>query len=552
MIRLLATAIATLSIAPAAVAAPVWQKPAELASGDVTDPVIAASDVGAAVAWAQQLGDGCGQDLGCFRVRVSTRTSDGEFLPAVTLSADGTSAGYEQVATTPAGEVLVAWCRAASSADDPDLEVVEGGLAGGFGPVTVVPTETPSCHLLGLEANARGDAILSWVDWVNGRAHIRVSLRQPGGDFGPPESVAEPTGWPHAVTLSDDGRLMVVWADRDPDGTTHVYARERSAVGVLTEPQLVQSIPPARDTSLVGGIHAAWTPRGDKVAAWWATPKSCTDCEDPAVTVYAAWSQDDGELGTPQPLSASNDVNGDVQLAVDRSGRAVVAWRRGGEYSASPRDIRVAQRGSGGTFSRPVSVGHGDAASPRLIAGRRDVLLMWKHVPYGLPATLDAAFRPEDRAHRITRTVARGVAPWGMAAVAVMPTFREFVAVWRQGGQVPPYRLLAAQAPDDSVPPRIDRFRARPRVINTPRTAVELRFRLSERANLELQLRRIGTRRPQRERYTSRRAGARRWRLPARYLRTLPDGRYRATIYATDPAGQTTRSRRASIVVRRR
>jgi hypothetical protein len=125
----------------------------------------------------------------------------------------------------------------------------------------------------------------------------------------------------------------------------------------------------------------------------------------------------------------------------------------------------------------------------------------------------------------------------------------ELLAAWTAGDNPDTRVLVVATAPDDSVPPAIREFTASRRSLVRGRHKLSFRFELSEPAKVELVLRRGG--RARLEKTASKPSGPGEVRLRAGRLRSLPPGRYRARLSATDAVDNTSRTRAVTIRVKR-
>lgn len=547
-----------MAIAPTARAAPVWQEPVALAWGRVYEPQVAGSARGLAVAWSQVLGEGCQAygATGCQRIRAAVRRSDGSFSDPATLSVDGVHSGEPRVAVTPDGDVLVAWMRApGEGGGGSTLEVSSGSVASGeFSAPVRISTEGRTGGSYRLVTNSEGAAALMWTEAADegGSRSLLGSFRPPDGGFGPATTLVEPAPLAAAtVALADDGRLLVAWAE-EVEQDRALFARVRSPDGTLSELEMLQYVKPVLNAAAIGPVEAAWTSSGQRVVAWLSSPSSCMYCF--GTTVYAT-SAGTGRFSAPQALAPSNEAHRDLQLATDERGRTVAAWERSSadrfDEDDVPREIQVAERldsatGFGEALSVPGSV-------PRLAmtGSSAYVLAQTWSGDYERPQTrLFGTFRPEDPGARITRRVAPAV-PWiTWSAVGGTPR-AALLAAWVEGS-APPTQLRVAFAADDPAPPGLTGVRPRRRTLTRGRDALELRFVVSERVDVELRLRRAGTAAPQVARTAAVGPGARKIRIGVGSLRKLRPGRYRATMRATDAAGQASRTRTVGIRLKRR
>ena len=445
--------------------------------------------------------------------------------------------------------MLLAWLRGSPGT----LEVAAGSASTGeFDAATTIAGEGVSAGTYGFElaTNARGDAALAWGE----PGKFLVSLRPAGGRFGPPIKVVESGGT--TVALADDGRLLAVWVEHSASRDATLYARVRSPDGSLGEPQLLQYVENSLNAARIDGLSATWSSLGEPIVAWTSSPYVCDKCSSSTVYAASGWA---GTFSPPQQLSSSSEAHWALDVQADGQGRAVVTWGRrsavppGFGSDDIPNDIRLAERPPGGSFSSAFTVANGQ--DPVLTATSRDFFVAWltgfayAENPADRDINLFGTFRPEDSRRRITMPI-RSPAKWiGWTGVAAAPA-GDLVAAWTEGQSVPE-QLFVSFGPEDPVAPSIRRVSATRRVLIRGRHALVLGFRLSEPAEVELQLRRGGTRRAQLTRNARLAAGRGRIRIGPRRLRGVAAGRYRATLRATDAAGQRSVTRAISIRIKR-
>jgi hypothetical protein len=263
-----------------------------------------------------------------------------------------------------------------------------GGAAGnegspsGFSPFAVPPgTAMVSSGPAQIAARLDGTAAMAfWAQstYTEGHGDVMVSLRPPGGTFVPwnvasgalvPEMYVPP-----AVGVTSDGRVVVAWVSGNPNGfgpgtiaatvgdPTHGFAAPTvlSTAGVPAEqPQIATDghghavIVWQEDApnSVGGTIRAALLPAGSAIGASLTVPGADALVRDPRVGMSAqgrieiAFDQlatSDSAWGVPTvvsadfggafsaPLAPGGDVpdTGQVSLAVDPTGEALLAWNR--------------------------------------------------------------------------------------------------------------------------------------------------------------------------------------------------------------------------------
>ncbi|MFJ8081910.1 hypothetical protein ACIQ6Y_14990 [Streptomyces sp. NPDC096205] len=170
----------------------------------------------------------------------------------------------------------------------------------------------------------QGDSLLAWTacDQATSGCYFRVQtrVRTAAGTTGAIRTLS-PDGaapnWPE-VASDDTGDSAVVWQQ---DG--HVVGRRVAASGALVGPlQRLSTSGPASNPVV------AVTPGGTAMAAW-------TEIRDGSEYAVARRIMIDGTLGAPITLGSAHGDK--AAIGVDRSGRFVVAWVRGGSEVVARR-----------------------------------------------------------------------------------------------------------------------------------------------------------------------------------------------------------------------
>ncbi len=363
----------------AGLAAPSWtcDPPVPLSDGtaDATQPDVSADGVGGAQTVWREPG------LDVWRVLGSELGAGGLFGAPQTLGGTGAPPVNLRVASSPAGGALVAWIatpfgadtshhlfarvRIAGGAFDPTTEMTSGprigeaavallGSGDGWGVFSQAPTVGASTAVW----RVRGRAAAVWT------APVRID-----GYTGSTTLTRDPV-----VALSPSGVGLAAWVDVSA-GAVRAVAIRGATVGAALR---IDGAP-----STVTGVEAAVDATGAGFVVW--------QQYDPGSTGWdiAAAAFDGTSFGAPTLLVHAGDgsTSQAPAVAVDGTGRAVVAWRLGGGTTFAPW-VAYHQPGMGWTSPHPVS-GAGRAADLRasLDASGRGLIVWRDAIPMGLAVT---------------------------------------------------------------------------------------------------------------------------------------------------------------------
>jgi hypothetical protein len=255
---------------------------------------------------------------------------------------------------------------------------------GAFGPQQAV--SSGRARLLGMRANALGDALVEWAEEAD-PPQLLVNTRVHGGAFGSPFKPLPGVGAPGLAGAT-------VWTSREErdDGPQPIDVVTRSASGELGP---VREVARPRWSGLGG---AAVAPTGETVVAWLEFDEAAG--RGPR-RVMASVAPPGGDFGPPVTLSSTHTASGFADNPVVRANRRgdfVVAWgadppgAQGGGFSTSLP--RLAFRPAGGSFG-PEESTDADALVRGLyrtdiaLGDGGDVALVWSNA-----RTTAAAYRP--------------------------------------------------------------------------------------------------------------------------------------------------------------
>jgi hypothetical protein len=264
--------------------------------------------------------------------RVLRATPSG--LSASTTVPLGRATGCPQAAAQPSGAGVIA-------------TPVEGGISvalrepgGGWGaPVTVaLPAETQVSGL-GVAVSERGDAVVAWREQrfsSDGEANfIRAVRRAPGGAPGAPETLATGAGGAASDSvvagIGADGGAVVLWTQRTGDS----LRSDTTATLVSSAAPGAGFAAPQRLGVTASTPALAVAPDGRALATLWDS-----------AGVRVAERLPGGAFGPPRLVGGGGDEHGAVALALRPDGAALVAW--GGALPGDP--VELVRRSAGGDF----------------------------------------------------------------------------------------------------------------------------------------------------------------------------------------------------------
>ncbi|HEY3019262.1 MAG TPA: hypothetical protein VGJ32_03675, partial [Solirubrobacteraceae bacterium] len=288
---------------PAAAAPRLWQEPAAL--GTVSAPGAGAA-AGALTSGGEAIAAWGEGSPAALRVAVTPRGG----APATSTLDD--RAGRPAVAADAAGGAFVAW-RHDDGAGGGPLRIAYRSAGGAFGAAQDLGAAAGDPALA---AGAGGLAAVAWARTMpaSGALQIVASVRQPGGAWGTPETVAGPFGEVADLHVGLDGAGGVLVAWREPSAIR--TATRPPGGGAWTHQTVAQTTRTTRGLDLAAGDAGA--------VLTWAEARS-----DQTGAVEVAVRQGAGAFGTPQELPSTALFEDAPRAAVDDAGNAAVVWPEG-------------------------------------------------------------------------------------------------------------------------------------------------------------------------------------------------------------------------------
>ncbi len=381
--------LGSFALAAPASAERLWNEPDELTAKPVW-PSFAMADDAALAVWAEANGPPIEAYVGSpGEGPVRQRLDDGGFNPDVAAGRDGFGVAAW---STPGYRLGLALRQPGQPFGDPGL--VPSGAA---------PSH-PTFPKVGV--NATGRAAISAAEARGNRQWIAVSLRSPGGEFGPlrqvsPDFASQPA-YERATAVTSDGRVVIAWTQytsrpfwSDLRVVTVAADGTASPVQVLSDPEKSAVQPeiavdgrgravvlwqerrrpqPNADgtysTGVNGTLKAASLDRSPALSEPFVVPgaEARTDygrvgmTAEGEVTFAFTRSESDIRIGVPHvvtgplggPYTRPYPVAGyygadEIELAVGPDGQALVSWRLFG-FPSTPE---VARRSASGRWQSP-------------------------------------------------------------------------------------------------------------------------------------------------------------------------------------------------------
>ncbi|HEX3265253.1 MAG TPA: hypothetical protein VHR16_06250 [Candidatus Limnocylindrales bacterium] len=215
--------------------------------------------------------------------------------------------------------------------------------------------------------DGRGNAILVWqgsdgTDW-----RIQMRTRSATGSLGPIKtlSAAGESAYNPQIARTSSGLAVIVWS-RSDGSTYRVQAVVRSASGSLSSVRTLSAAGQNADSAQV-----AFDPKGNATFAWLRH-----DGSHDRVQVQRRTAS--GSFSAVQTLSASGHDAADVQLAVEPTGAAVIAWSLDPESSASHVQLRRRTTSASLSAVQTISPTGQPASHPQLaIDANGNLLATW-------------------------------------------------------------------------------------------------------------------------------------------------------------------------------
>jgi hypothetical protein len=357
------------------------------------------------------------------RVQVRVRTASGTTGAIRTLSPDGASVAWPEVASDDTGDSAVVW--------EQDSHVVARRIAASGAAVGTVQRLSTSGPATGpvVAVSPGGVAMAAWTEIRDGSWYAVARRMLTDGSVGAPITLGSGSGEKPAIGVDRGGRFVVAWVR----GGSEVVARRISSTSVGATKVLTS---PIASYAGFGAVRAGVDRDGDAVIAY------RSGGGERAQLWVSRWSRT-GTLAAPLRISASTDNVGlHHALATDLEGDSVIVWTR--TNSGKP-ELLARRLTATGTRGAVTVLGTGDRPDLAVDDDGDGMLAFHTVVPTSTP--------PYSYTKATARTVNRS-GTWGTAKtltsdgrvpqVDAGPTAR-FTVIWQRGTH--PYTIRSVTGP---------------------------------------------------------------------------------------------------------
>jgi hypothetical protein len=317
--------------------------------------------------------------------------AESAWLGPATVSREGDTAGWPQVAFDRQGDAVVVWERAGGAVDS----VFEASRAAGG--AWQAPVMLASCGERYCEPHvafdSNGDAIVVWDADTGAHSMVQSAYRPAGGAWQPPVDLSpdEAPGADHPqLAVDGQGDGIAIWDRPGPWGGA-VQEAFRPAGGAWQAPVNVAET--GSDPQI------AFDGQGNALALWQSFEGGVKEewvLESAFMPVGGTWQ-------APVTVSAP-DFAGSSRIAVDAKGDAVVVWDGWTHGFLSHQVAQAAYMPAGGTWQAPVDLSeavseydepnHREASEPSVAVDEQGAAI----ATWGREAGVQASSRPADGA----------------------------------------------------------------------------------------------------------------------------------------------------------
>ncbi|HEX8102903.1 MAG TPA: hypothetical protein VF533_09835 [Solirubrobacteraceae bacterium] len=272
-------------------------------------------------------------------------------LASLACAASARAATAPQLAVQPDGTADIGWLEGL-----PTIAERSWRADGSLTEAQAVPSARAQVVDFDMAADAAGGSLFVWRR-AGAKRIVEARRRAADGSLGPILQISSPlydASAPAHVAVDPDGDAAIVW-QRAGSPTAYVQARRLSARGSLGP---IQTLSPSG--YIAKQPEVAMDPAGTALAVWVRRGESAG-----SQVVQSRRIAADGTLGTIQSLSTSAAAADDPQVAFDASGIAIVVWLR---YDGSRFVAQLRRRLADGTLGAivPLTSGGNSAGQIRL------------------------------------------------------------------------------------------------------------------------------------------------------------------------------------------
>ncbi len=252
-------------------------------------------------------------------------------VPATDLSAPAEEAIASTVRIGPDGSAIAVW-----QIDDGATNVIQAATrppGGSFGTPFNLSEPTENAVNPNVAIGSDGSAAVTWLRVDTTNLIVRAMTRPPGGSFGEPVDLSEAgqDAFGPRIGVGPDGTITAVWSRN-----SIIQASTRLPGSSFGAPVDIS------ETGADTGEEIAIGPDGAATVVW-----------ERAGIIQASTRAPGGSFGTPEDLSESGQSAIGPSIAIGSDKTTIVSWRRGGCDSGPSCVIQSATRPPEGAFGTP-------------------------------------------------------------------------------------------------------------------------------------------------------------------------------------------------------
>lgn len=261
------------------------------------------------------------------------------------------------------GNRMRAWLGVALTALCWAVALAAASSAPGAGWIAPVDLSAPGRDANGPQVGMAADSetVAIWDRKVGSIANgIQATTRGPGAPFAAASDLGPGHG-PEGLAIAAGGQALAVWAHfTNPPGSYSLEASARPKGGAFGPPSPIASFAAG---VIPGSVELAMNASGEAVLAWTNRDPSSAE-DDNATFVEAAIRSAGGGFSTPvvvspQPIEAGKSA-GDPAVAISPAGDATVAWRYGNLDDGA---VQASFRPAASSFGAPEPVSEAGAVA---------------------------------------------------------------------------------------------------------------------------------------------------------------------------------------------
>lgn len=353
-------------------------------------------------------------------IRTRPRTGTGTLGAFRSVSPAHQTTYEEQVAMDTRGNALVVWSGRTSGGSIIQARVRTA--AGEFGPIQTLSDPSQDARYPKLAFDFSGRALIAWNAFDGTSDRVQARSQSPGGKLGSLQtlSAAGEDAGPPNLAVSPGGRALIVWVWSDGN-RYRVQAARRSSSTVRFDPATLTLSD--NDRYLVTA-EVAMDDDGDAIVAW----------DENVTGSYARSVSAGGVIGPRLKLSPADGSTQGIRVAANSLGGALFVWQLI-EDDDDGRLLIQARRGTtagslAGAVKTIIAPTESYDVAHVALASTGEGLIAWAS-GYGAAARIEAATISNAGIVGAVQTVSAGSGFYDLRQLALNPSGR-VVAVWNR------------------------------------------------------------------------------------------------------------------------